>query len=279
VAARQRRHDIAPDVADKHDGEWVSRAAAIAKPTGAPPRDSASTTGRSADGPDLGSWSPAARIAVVSPAAASIPPRRRGERAADLGILGCGLALACPASAALIAAALARGELRLVAATGIYVAGLLAMLGASLAYHSTLGSPRRPLLRRLDHAAIFAMIAGTATPFALCRDGVLWGVGLAAAIWSAAGVGIVVKLRLPIGSVRRSAIPYLLLGWISLVAVAPSISRETALLIAAGGVFYTIGVAFFLWRRLPFHTAIWHAFVLFGAACHYFAIMAGVVFA
>jgi hemolysin III len=203
--------------------------------------------------------------------------RRRGERVADLCILGCGLVVGCAASAALMAAVLARGELRLVVATGIYVAGLLAMLGASLAYHSTVGSPRRPILRRFDHAAIFAMIAGTATPFALGRDGVLWGVGLAAAIWGVAAVGIVVKLRLPIGSVRRSAIPYLLLGWVSLIAVAPSISHETAVLIAGGGLFYTIGIVFFLWRGLRFHTAIWHAFVLAGAACHYLAIIEGVV--
>jgi len=214
----------------------------------------------------------------VSQPATIFAPRPRAERVADLCILGCGLVLGFAGSIMLLAAALPRREVRLVVATSIYSAGLLAMLGGSLAYHAAVGSPRRPLLRRLDHAAIFAMIAGTATPFALGGSGGFRGWALAAAIWLVAAIGIAAKLGLPIGGARRSAIPYLLLGWISLVAVAPSISRETAVLIALGGGFYTIGVVFYLWRRLPFHTAIWHAFVLAGAACHYWAIVDRVVF-
>lgn len=208
-----------------------------------------------------------------------LPPRRRAERAADLCILIGGLVLGFAASIGLLAAAFARRDPRLGVGASIYVGGLLAMLGGSLAYHAAVGSPRRLLLRRLDHAAIFAMIAGTATPFALGRGSIVSAAGLALGIWAVAAVGILAKLCLPIGGARRSAIPYLLLGWLSLVAVGPSISHETALLIAAGGGFYTAGIVFYLWRRLPFHTAIWHAFVLSGAACHYLAIVQGVVLA
>ena len=130
-----------------------------------------------------------------------------------------------------MAAALSRGEPRLVIGVGIYVAGLLAMLGCSLLYRATTETRRRQFFRRIDHAAIFAMIAGSATPFALARAGA-YGITLAAALWAVAALGIVFKLRFPIGSIRRSALLYLLLGWASLVAVGPRISTETALLIA-----------------------------------------------
>jgi hemolysin III len=230
--------------------------------------------------------SPASGDEPAGEAAASL---RLAERWADLSVLVGGLALGTGGAIALLAATLARGDTRMIIAIGIYVAGLLAMLGSSLAYHAAAGSPHRPMLRRLDHAAIFAMIAGTATPFALARRDTLWGAAVALAIWAAAAIGIVAKLRAPIGivaklrapigGIRRSAVAYLLLGWLSAVAVGPSLSAGIALRIAAGGVLYTVGVGFYLWRRLPFHSAIWHGLVLAGAACHFLAIVDGVVFA
>jgi len=201
---------------------------------------------------------------------------RNTERVADLGVLGFGFVCGVAASSALLIAALLRHEPRLVVSVGIYAAGLLAMLGCSLLYRAATEPRRRQLFRQVDHAAIFAMIAGSATPFALARSGAR-GTALAIAVWTAAALGIAFKLRFPIGSVRRSAILYLLLGWASLISVGPSISFATALLIAAGGAFYSAGVPFLLWRRLPYRLAIWHAFVLAGAACHYLAIFDGVV--
>lgn len=211
--------------------------------------------------------------------AMTAPPRRPAERRADLCVLVCGFLLGAGGAVALLALAFARCDARIVLGLIIYVVGLLAMLGSSLAYHATTCWPRRRLLRRLDHSAIFAMIAGTVTPFALSRGDVASGVAMTAAIWAAAAIGIVVKLRLPIGSARRSAPPYLVLGWVGAAALVPSISPVTGLRIVAGGVLYSIGVMFYLWRRLPFHSAIWHAFVLAGATCHYLAIVDGVVMA
>jgi hemolysin III len=205
--------------------------------------------------------------------------RLRTERQADLCILAGGFLLGLVGAIALLMAAFPRCDDRLIIGIGIYLAGLLAMLGSSLAYHAAAGSPRRRLLRRLDHAAIFAMIAGTATPFALNSAGAIWGIGLALAIWVVAATGIIVKLLWPIGNARRSVIPYLLLGWFSAVAIAPSMSPAIGARIAAGGVLYTVGVAFYLWRSLPFHRAIWHGCVVAGAACHFLAIVDGVVFA
>jgi hemolysin III len=210
--------------------------------------------------------------------AMAVSPRHQAERWADLCILVCGLLLGTAGAIALLVATIARRDTRLLIGVAIYAAGLLAMLGSSLAYHAAAGSPRRGLLRRLDHAAIFAMIAGTVTPFALSRSDAVWGSAATAAVWAAAAIGIVVKLCLPTNP-RQSAIPYLILGWVSAAVLVPSVSPATGLQLAAGGVLYTVGVTFYLWRRLPFHSAIWHAFVLAGAACHYLAIADGVVMA
>lgn len=201
---------------------------------------------------------------------------RDKERIADIRLLRVGLAAAAIASAWLLAAAHARDDLALQIGVASYVAGLLAMLGCSLLYRAATHPPRRSFYRRLDHAAIFAMIAGSATPFALGGAGSR-RVALAAALWGVAALGIVFKLCYPIGTVRRSVTLYLVLGWMSVIAVHPAVSLETALLIAGGGAFYSLGVCFLLWRRLPYRLAIWHGFVLAGAAAHYLAILEGVV--
>ncbi len=222
---------------------------------------------------------PATTSSGVTLPAPAASPRLRAERWADLSVLVSGFLLGVAGAAVLLAVAFTRSDTRLILSIGIYVVGLLAMLGSSLAYHAAAGSPRRRLLRRLDHAAIFAMVAGSATPFALGHSDSVWGAGVTLALWAAAAVGIIIKLRSPVGNAKRSAIIYLALGWLSVLAVWPSISPATALRIAAGGVFYTVGVVFYLWRGLPFHSAIWHGLVLAGATCHYWAIVDGVVFA
>ena len=191
-------------------------------------------------------------------------------------MLAAGLAIAVIAAVGMVAAALCRGEPRVFAGAVIYAAALLAMLGFSLLYRSAVDPERRRRLRRFDHAAIFAMIAGSATPFALAQPGGR-GLVVAAALWAVAGGGIAFKLRYPIQSLRRSALFYVMLGWAALVAVGPAVSVGTALLIAVGGVFYSAGVPVLLWRTRPYRLAIWHSFVLAGAACHYLAILYGVV--
>ncbi len=214
----------------------------------------------------------------MSQPAAAFWQRREAERLADICVLGCGLVLGLGASVVLLAMALANGEPRIVIGASIYTAGLLAMLGGSLLYRSAIEARRRQFFRRLDHAAIFALIAGTATPFALTHGGIR-GIALAVALWAVATIGIAVKLCFPIGGIGRSVAVYLLLGWASLAALGPTISDRAVMLIACGGGFYSVGVWFLLCRGLPYRLAIWHAFVLAGAICHYLAIMTGVVHA
>lgn len=162
-----------------------------------------------------------------------------------------------------------------VAAISIYCAGLLAMLGCSGAYHMSPSSRWKPTLRRLDHAAIFLKIAGTYTPFALVKlDGVL-GVALLSGVWLVALSGAAAKLLLSARWDRLAIGVYLALGWSGVLMLGPlgmALSSGVLILLAAGGIVYSLGVIFFVWERLPYQTAIWHAFVLAGTACHFGAV-------
>lgn len=162
----------------------------------------------------------------------------------------------------------------------IYGASLLAMLGCSALYHLSCDAPLKALFRRLDHAAIFFLIAGTYTPFALNTIGEPWGIGLFAFVWVVALLGIVFKLLLPGVLEGASILAYLILGWSVLAVLDPllaAVSFRTLTLLALGALFYTVGVLFHVWKRVPYQNAIWHAFVLAGASCHYAAIVNEVV--
>jgi hemolysin III len=167
-----------------------------------------------------------------------------------------------------------------IGSTAIHAVGLVSMLGLSGAYNICPVSPAKWVLRRLDHAAIYLMIGGTYTVFMVQMNSTL-GVAALLGVWSTAAVGIALKLLLP-GRLERMSIGlYVLLGW-SGVAVSRTILATippTSLwLLAVGGVVYTAGVAFHLWRSLRFHNAIWHVFVLVAACCHYCAIITWLVF-
>jgi hemolysin III len=156
------------------------------------------------------------------------------------------------------------------------------MLACSAAYHLVSNPSRRTSLRQLDHAAIFLMIAGTYTPFTTCRLHGVWAIGMTGAVWTGAIAGAVMKLICPRRVERVSIVAYLALGWMILVGMRPflgSVDVLTAALMGVGGVFYTTGIVFHVWRALPFHNAIWHSFVLVAASCQYAAILRGVVLA
>jgi hemolysin III len=195
----------------------------------------------------------------------------RNEARLDAAIHGTGILLAITASVWLLAHVAGRSTVRSV---GVYCAGLLAMIFASAAYHLSHG-PAKELLRRLDHAAIFIMIAATYTPFAANRLGRETGVWLLAAIWLCAMAGVILKLLFPRRFDRTSVIFYLAMGWM-IVAVARQLSAALApidlWLLVAGGAVYSAGVAFFLIQRIPYHQAIWHGFVLIAAALQFAAI-------
>jgi hemolysin III len=161
-------------------------------------------------------------------------------------------------------------------ATILYVTGLIAMLVCSAVYNLSFASPRRELLRRMDHAAIFVMIAGTYSPFTLGRLDGAWSIWLAAFVWSVAILGAIAKLTVPRRIERYAVLLYLALGWVVLVALEPLLSAlhpAVLILLLIGGLLYSAGVTFHLWRGLRFQNAIWHALVLGAAVCHYAAVM------
>lgn len=156
----------------------------------------------------------------------------------------------------------------------VYSIGLVGMFAASAAYNLVSHVGVKEILRRLDHAAIFVMIAGSYTPFALVVGGRA-GHMLLAAVWAIAAVGVAIKVRYPRRFDKLSVLLYLSQGWIVLLAldsITAALSNRALSLLVAGGVVYTVGVAFHLMERLLFHNVIWHIFVLGGAACQFAAI-------
>ena len=219
----------------------------------------------------------------VCPSATSVTVLRdlsRHELAADCIIHILGIAGGSIGGATLVALIAARGDWLELGALLIYAVGIVAMFGCSAAYNLARTSRWRAAFQRCDHAAIFVMIAGTYTPFTLLRLDGAWSWGLTTAVWSIAGIGVLIKLCRGCDLRYASAAPYLLLGWIGIIAIDPlfrSLGWETLALIGLGGALYMIGVGFHVWHRLPFQNAIWHAFVLAAASVHYAAVVYGVV--
>ena len=199
-----------------------------------------------------------------------------GEEIANSVSHGIGLAASLAAAPFLIGAMLRRGDTVLILAASIFAATVVLLYLSSTLYHAIPESRAKRVLQIIDHSAIYLLIAGTYTPFAL---GVLRGpLGwtLLSVVWLLAALGIALKTTKGIVWPRLSTALYLAMGWLALVAARPFL-REVPLpglaLIAAGGLAYTAGVAFFAMDRLRYGHFVWHLFVLAGTACHYVAIL------
>lgn len=156
-----------------------------------------------------------------------------------------------------------------------YALGLVGMLGASAAYNLWPHGPAKEFLRRIDHAMIFVMIAGSYTPFVVLRLPGGTAALLGGLVWCGAVAGVLLKLLFPRRFERTSIALYLIMGWLVVLAFDPlmdHIARRTLDLMIAGGILYTVGVPICMAERLPFHNAVWHAFVLAAAICHFAAI-------
>jgi hemolysin III len=197
----------------------------------------------------------------------------RAEIFADGSVHLVGVICVILGAVGLVTAAVHKGLLSL-SAVAIYVATLVFLFGMSAAYNMWPVSAKKWWLRRLDHSAIYLLIAGTYTAFVLRADNNVL-LMLLGAIWALALFGVFLKIAYP-GRLEGVAIAlYLLLGWSGVLVfdqLTAVLSRRTVFLIVVGGVFFTVGVIFHLARRLPFHNAIWHAFVLVAAGFHYSAV-------
>lgn len=159
-------------------------------------------------------------------------------------------------------------------AIGIYSITLIATFAASAFYHMTPWESIRPVLRRLDHAAIYLKIAGTYTPLVA-----MIGSGLAyvmlGIVWALAILGITLKLLFWRTPGRMGPALYLIMGWMSIVLIWSAWSEVPIGFIIAGGLLYTVGVVFYAAKRMKFSTAIWHGFVIAASACFFAAITIG----
>lgn len=204
------------------------------------------------------------------------PAYSKGEVWADAAAHVIGLLFGIVATVALIDTASQTNHFLLIFGASLYALGLMAMFSFSAAYNLYPPSDTKEFLRRLDHAAIFLMIAGTYTPLLLNRIGGEWGIGLLIFVWVVASVGAIMKILFPRRWEMLSIALYLGLGWSIIIAINPmlqTLAANNLILIAAGALIYTIGVIFHMWDRLPYQNAIWHWLVLAAAACHYMAIL------
>jgi hemolysin III len=204
------------------------------------------------------------------------PSVAHGELIADRCVHVLGIVAAALASPVLLAVALERGHARVVASVALYATTLIAMVTVSALYNFPRPHRRSERLRRIDHATIFLLIAGTYTPFALLELGAA-GRALLAVVWTGALAGVALKILAPRRLERASIALYLILGWAVLFELGPLTVRVPAAAVAlllGGGVAYTVGVGVHLAERVPYRDALWHALVVIGAACHYAAVLA-----
>jgi hemolysin III len=214
-----------------------------------------------------------AKLGSMAAAPPTLRHYSRNEVRLDAAVHILGILFAINASLWLLAHT---AGISVVVSVVIYCTGLLAMLLASAAYQFSPQGPAKEVLRRIDHAAIFLMIAATYTPFAANRLASSAGTALLVAIWSCATVGVILKLTFPRRFERWSVIFYLAMGWMILAVAKPLSAALTSVdlwLLVAGGVVYSAGVAFFLAERLPYHKAVWHSFVLIAVALQFGAIV------
>jgi hemolysin III len=209
-------------------------------------------------------------------------PQSFAELVADgtLHILGIGLGVTATIILA-ITTWETSGTARLVTVM-IYAACLMTMLTCSALYNMFARDHKTDILKRLDHAAIFLMIAGTYTPLAANIIGGWTGGILLAVVWTGAVAGALIKLAGLTGLERLSVQIYLGLGWVVVFAAKPLAENASVFgfyMILAGGLLYTVGTVFFAWKRFPFQNAIWHAFVLAAAVCHFGAVFHDVALA
>jgi len=177
----------------------------------------------------------------------------------------------------LITAALRTGDPWLLVGGLTFGLSALLMFSTSSLYHAAKNPQTRLRLRRVDHAAIYLLIAGTYTPFTLGALRGSWGWSLAAIIWTLALLGIIFKTTsLGFRFHRTSVALYVAMGWLAVVAAKPLMQHLSTLELSwlvAGGLCYTLGVAFYVWKSRPYTHAIWHVFVLAGVACPFVTVL------
>jgi hemolysin III len=189
---------------------------------------------------------------------------------------GLGLLLSLVALPVLMLAAIEMGNVRFLVGVSVFGGTMVLLYLASTLYHSITHETAKQFFRVFDHTAIFLLIAGSYTPFSL---GVLrgpWGWSMLAIVWTLAIIGITLKINRRTRHSRISIVLYVIMGWLAVIAIKPIVMLIPVpgiLLIFAGGLAYTGGLAFFAAQRIRYNHFIWHLFVIAGTTCHFFAVL------
>jgi len=189
---------------------------------------------------------------------------------------GLGTALAIAALVIMVVLAALKGTARHVVGASIFGACLVVLYAMSTVYHALRSPGAKKVFHILDHAAIFLLIAGTYTPYCLATLRGSWGWSLFGVVWGLATLGVTLKAIFGPRLQWLSTLVYVAMGWIVLVALGPlgkSLPTGGLVTLFGGGVFYTAGVIFYAWKKLPYHHAVWHLFVILGSACHVVSVL------
>jgi hemolysin III len=208
---------------------------------------------------------------------ADYPPR---EELANSLTHGLGAVLSVAGLVLLVVFSCRFGDAWHVVSTAVFGSTLVLLYTSSTLYHSFRGNQIKQVLRKFDHAAIFLLIAGSYTPFVLVTLRGPWGWSLFGVVWGLAIIGVALKFWFAGRFRLGSTLIYIGMGWLVMVAIKPLLAALPSgglQLLIAGGLCYTGGTGFYLWKRLPYHHALWHLFVLGGSACHWAAVFFYVV--
>ena len=189
---------------------------------------------------------------------------------------GLGFGLSVAALTILLIFSSREGDPWRITAFSIYGASLIILYLISTLYHSLTNSRIKAIFRRLDHAAIYLLIAGTYTPVILISLRTTWVIYILPVVWTMAIIGVYIKIFYIHRYEKLTLAYYIIMGWMALVAVKPlfnTIPIESFIWIFLGGIAYTAGVIFYSWHRLPFNHTIWHGFVLVGSFSHFMGML------
>ena len=188
---------------------------------------------------------------------------------------GIGALLSVAGLTAMVVRTSFSGDAFRIVGASVFGASMVLLYTSSTLYHSVRGPRLKRVFRVFDHICIYLLIAGTYTPFTLVSLRGGWGWSLLAIIWGLAFWGVVFKVFFPDKLGALTVAMYVAMGWLGVIAMGPMLSTLSAgglFWLVAGGLMYTVGVAFYAWHRLHYNHAVWHLFVLAGTACHFFCI-------
>lgn len=204
-----------------------------------------------------------------------------GEEIANAVTHGVAALMSIAGLAILVGFAVAySGSPTVITAVSVFGASMIFLYVASTLYHAIPNPKAKQILQRLDHSMIFVLIAGSYTPFCLVTLKGVTGIGLCIAVWSIAIVGIALQGILIKQSKWLNSLLYLTMGWLVLLVIEPLIESlpNTGLwLLTAGGLSYSLGVIFYVWKTLPYSHAIWHLFVFAGTVLQFLAVLLYVI--